>query len=73
MCIRDRHQTRAYLAIGQVALFGATENEGTSIARVVDDLARTAVQQLRPDEFTLVRTATQSPREMCIRDSLRMG
>jgi site-specific recombinase XerD len=58
-----RHQTRAHFSIGQVALFGATENEGAGIARVVDDLPRTTVQQLRPDELALVCTATQSPRE----------
>ena len=37
------HQTRAYFAIGQFALLGAAENEGTCIARIVDDLPRATV------------------------------
>ena len=49
------HQTRADLAIGQMALFGATEDEGAGIARIVDDLPRTTVQQLGPDQLALVR------------------
>ena len=58
-----RYQTRAHLAIGQMALFGAAEDEGAGIARVVNDLPRTTVQQLSPDEFALVRPASQSARE----------
>jgi len=55
-----RHQTRAHFAIRQVTLFGATENEGTGIARVVDDLPRSTVQQLGPDEFSFAHAAAQS-------------
>ena len=53
------YQTRAHLAIGQMALFGATENECAGIARVVDDLPCAAVQKLGPDQFTLMRPAAQ--------------
>src|ERR1700733_11196305 len=52
-----------------MALFGATEDEGTGIARVVDDLPRTTVQQLGPDQFPLVHTAAQAAREQ---EPLRM-
>ena len=58
-----RYQTRAHLAIGQMALFSATENECAGIARVVDDLPCAAVQKFSPDKFTLMRPAAQSPRE----------
>ena len=49
------HQTRADFAIRQMALFGATEDEGAGIARIVDDLPRTTVQQLGPDQLAFVR------------------
>src|ERR1700722_18133364 len=52
-----------------MALFGATEDEGTGIARVVDDLPRTTVQQLGPDQLSLVHTAAQAAREQ---ESFRM-
>ena len=58
-----RHEPRADSAVGQVALLGATEGEGARIARVVDDLAGTTVQQLTPDEFAFVRATSQAPRE----------
>ena len=48
------HQTRAYLAIGQPTLFGATEDEGAGVAWVVYDLPLTAVKQLGPDQLALV-------------------
>src|SRR5580698_1230208 len=55
-----RYQTRTHLAIGQMALFGAAENECARIARVMDDLPCATVQKLAPDKFALVRPAAQS-------------
>jgi hypothetical protein len=52
------HQTRADFAIRQMPLFGVTEDEGAGIARIVDDLPRTTVQQLGPDQLAFVDAAT---------------
>ena len=52
------HQTRAHFVIRQTTLFGATEDEGAGIARVVNDLPRTTVQQLGPNQLAFVDTAT---------------
>ena len=59
----DLHQARAHLTIGQMALLGAAENKRARIARIVDDLPGTTVQELAPNEIALVRTAAQPKRE----------
>ena len=43
-----------------MALLRATEDEGAGVARVMDDLPRTTVQQLRPNQFALMHAAAQS-------------
>src|SRR5262247_1593086 len=57
------HQAGAHFAVRQTALFSATEDESASIARVVDNLPRSAMQQFGPNQFPFMRTAVQSARE----------